>query len=189
MKIVIDFDGTLFPTVEQVVELYNERYNESLQFSQITTYNFYECLPAPVADKLVDLFCDEEVYDSIQPYKGSIKAVQTLANKGHEIFIATATCTENLGWKERLLERYFPFIPKDNLIRIHNKKLLNVDVMIEDNLHHLKETHADRICFDHLWNQSERADYVYDIKRMHHWCEVVNIIKNIERKNEEWEKE
>lgn len=188
LKIAIDFDSTLFPTLERVLEIYNERHNSNLKMSQITEYDLHECFSNDIADELLDLFLDEKVYDDLRPYNGAIKAVKTLVERGHEIYVATSSDLKNMEWKEQLLQKHFPFIPKKNLIRIYNKALLNVDVMIEDNMDNLIQTFADRICFDQLWNQSETKDFVYGVYRVHHWDEITNIINKIERKNKEWEK-
>lgn len=187
-KIAIDFDETLFPTFEKVLEIYNKRHGTSLEFSQITTYNISDSLDAEVADELIELFVDKSVYDYLQPYKGAVKAVKTLVEQGHEVYIATATNVRNMEWKEELLQKYFPFIPKKNLIRIYDKALLNVDVMIDDKMETLTQTFADRVCFDQPWNRSESKDFAYSIYRIHHWGEINNIIQSIERKEKEWEK-
>lgn len=187
MIIGIDFDETLFPTLEKVLDIYNKQHEESLLPSQITTHNFYECLDSIIADKLLDIFLYKEVYNNLQPFKGAVRAVQTLINNGHEVYIATATSVINLEWKEQLLQKYFPFIPKNNLIRIHNKSLLNVDVLIEDNIDNLTQIFADRICFDQPWNRSDNKDFAYDIYRVYSWHEIVNTINEIERKHREWE--
>ena len=142
MKIAIDFDEVLFPTLEKILELYNKKHDEQMTLSQITTYNLYECLDNAIADELISLFVDKSIYNNLQPYKGSIKAIKTLVDKGHEVYIATASDIRNMEWKEKLLQRHFPFIPKENLIRIHNKKLLDVDVMVEDKLDNLIQTFA-----------------------------------------------
>lgn len=183
LRIAIDFDSTLFPTLDKVLEIYNQRHNNTLQLSNITTYSFYECLNQNTADELLELFCDKEVYDNLQPYKGATKSVKTLIEQGHEIYVATSTDVRNMEWKEALLQKYFPFIPKKNLIRIHNKALLNVDVMIEDKLDNLTQTFASRICYDQPWNRDESKDFAYSIYRIRHWGEVNNIINDIERKN------
>lgn len=188
MIIAIDFDETLFATLEKIIEIYNRRYNASLELSQITTYNLHDNFQEDVADKLIELFVDKEVYSSLQPYKGAVRAVKTLVEQGHEIYVATSTDVRNMEWKEELLQKYFPFIPKKNLIRIHNKALLNVDVLVEDKLDNLKSTFADRVCFDQPWNRDEDADYVYSISRIHHWGEIINVINELERKEREWEK-
>jgi 5'(3')-deoxyribonucleotidase len=188
LKIAIDFDETLFPTLERVLEIYNKRHNVNIESSQITTYNLHDSFPSEIADEILEVFIEKDAYTYLQPYKGAVRAVKTLAEQGHEVYVATSTDVRNMEWKEELLHKYFPFIPKKNLIRIHNKALLNVDVLVEDKLDNLKSIFADRICFNQPWNIDEDADYVYSIYRIHHWGEIINVINNIERKNKEWEK-
>lgn len=187
-RIAIDFDSTLFPTMEKVIEVYNKRHDTSIDVSKITMYNLHDNFDTEVADELVKLFVDKGIYDCLSPYKGAIRAVKTLVEQGHEIYIATSTDVRNMEWKEELLQKHFPFIPKKNLIRIHNKALLNVDVLVEDKLDNLKSTFADRVCFNQPWNQDNDADFVYSIYRIHNWGEINNVINTIERKNKEWEK-
>ena len=188
LRIAIDFDETLFPTLEKILDIYNKHHDSNIELSQITTYNLSDSLDADIADELLELFVDKSVYDCLQPYKGAVRSVKTLVEQGHEIYIVTSTDVRNMEWKEELLQKHFPFIPKKNLIRIHNKSLLSVDVLVEDKLDNLKSTFADRICFDQPWNQDEDADYVYSISRIHHWGEINNVIQNIERRDKEWEK-
>ena len=188
LKIAIDFDSTLFPSMEKVVEIYNKKHDTSLDMSHITMYNLHDSFPADIADELIELFVDKEIYSSLQPYKGAIRAVKTLVEQGHEIYIATSTDVRNMEWKEELLQKHFPFIPKKNLIRIHNKGLLNVDVLVEDKLDNLKNTFAHGVCFDQPWNNDIDTDYVYGLYRIHHWGEINNVIQSIERKDKEWDK-
>ena len=188
LRIAIDFDETLFPTLEKIIDIYNKHHDSNIELSQITTYNLSDSLDADITDELLELFVDKSVYDCLQPYKGAVRSVKTLVEQGHEIYVATSTDVRNMEWKEELLQKHFPFIPKKNLIRIHNKALLSVDVLVEDKLDNLKSTFSDRICFDQPWNQDEDADYVYSISRIHHWGEIINVIQNIERRDKEWEK-
>lgn len=188
IKIAIDFDSTLFPTLERALETYNKHHNTNIELSQINTYSLYDSFPLEIADELIELFVEKSVYENLQPYKGAIRAVKSLIEQGCEVYVATATDVRNMEWKEQLLQKHFPFIPKKNLICIHNKALLNVDVMIEDKLENLTQTFAERICFDQPWNQDEGKDFAYGIYRIHHWGEVINIINEIERKNKEWER-
>lgn len=188
LKIAIDFDETLFPTLDRVVEIYNKRHNSNIEVSQITTYNLHDSLPYDIADELLNIFVEKDAYDNLQPYKGAARAVKILVEHGCEIYIATSTDVRNMEWKEELMQKHFPFIPKKNLIRIHDKSLLNVDVMIDDKMENLVSTFADRVCFDQPWNRSSSKDFSYSIYRIHHWGEINNIINEIERKNKEWEK-
>ena len=188
LRIAFDFDETLFPTLEKVLEIYNKRHNTNIELTTITTYNLYENFSSDTADELLSIFVDKDVYSNLQPYKGAVKAVKTIVERGHEVYIATSTDVRNMEWKEELLQKHFPFIPKGNLIRINNKSLLNVDVLIDDCLGNLKSTFADRVCFNQSWNQDKDTDYAYSIYRIHHWGEIVNVISDIERKNKEWGK-
>jgi 5'(3')-deoxyribonucleotidase len=188
LKICIDFDETMFPTLQKVIEIYNQKHSTSLDMSQITTYNLHDNFPADIADELIELFVEKDVYSCLQPYKGAIRTIKMLVEQGNEVYVATSTDVRNMEWKEELLQKYFPFIPKKNLIRIHNKSLLNVDILVEDKLDNLKSTFAERVCFSQPWNQDEEADYVYSISRIHHWGEIINVINNLERKEREWEK-
>ena len=186
MIITIDFDETLFPTLQRVVEIYNKRHNQTLTLDRITTYDLYESLDPSVADELIDLFCEHEVYINLQPFKNAPRVIKSLIDKGHEVYIATATNVKNLEWKEQLLQKYFPCVPKNNLIRIYKKNLLKTDVLIEDSLNNLTEIFADRICFNQPWNHSTSKDMVYDIHRVNNWSEVPNIINNIEKEMKRW---
>lgn len=189
LKIAIDFDSTLFPTLEKVLEIYNKKHDANISLSQIVTYSLRDSLGDYIADELLDIFVDKTVYNNLQPYSNSIKTVKSLIEHGHDIYIATSSDIDSLRWKEQLLQKHFPFIPKKNLICIHNKSLLNVDVMIEDNMDNLMQTFADRICFNQPWNNNKEKDYVYSISRAYNWSDVINIINDIERKNKEWERQ
>lgn len=186
MIIAIDFDSTLFPTLEKVLEIYNKRHSANITLSQHTSYNFHDNFPPDVADEILSIFVEKDAYDNLRPYQGTVRTVRYLVEQGHEVYIATASDVHNMKWKEELLQKYFPFIPKNNLIRIYNKAMLNVDVLIENNLDTLKNSLAERVCFSQPWNVDDGADYVYGIYRVNQWGDVINIIKDIERKMKEW---
>ena len=187
MIIAIDFDSTLFPTMERVIEIYNKRHSANMELSHHITYSFHDNFPTEVADELIGIYVEKDTYDNLQPYKGAVRAVKFLVEQGHEIYIATASDVRNMEWKEELLQKHFPFIPKNHLIRIYNKAMLNVDMLIEDNLNTLKSILAERVCFNQPWNIDDGADYVYGIYRIHHWNDMINVIKEIERKTKQWE--
>lgn len=177
MIITIDFDCTLFPTLEKVIEIYNKKYNNSIEIDQIKKYSLYESFPKEVSDKLFEIFWDEETYQDLYPYDNAIDVVKSLVVKGHNVYIATATTVKELGWKENLLQKYFPFIPKNNLIRIYHKNLLKTDVIIDDYLDNLINSDAIRICLDYPWNRNEQIEQEYNIHRAFSWHDILNIIE------------
>lgn len=182
MIIGVDFDNTIFPTLEAVIELYNDRYGKQISFDAINTYSLYDCFDTNVANKIIDIFCERELYDNLRPYPGATHALKTLSEYGHTILILTATDADNLKWKEALIQRYFPFILKDNIIRVHNKKLIKTDVLIDDCLDQLTNSMCERVCFDQLYNKNSIKDMVYGIHRVTSWNDVCDVVKNLEEK-------
>lgn len=187
MIIMCDVDGVLNDLVEKTLELYNSRYNKNIQISEITTYNFFECLSYEDAQGIISLFKEKSLWDSLKPLAGAQNAIKQLIKREHQVYLATATDPINFEWKIEWLKQYFPFIPSDNVIRIMDKSLLKCDVLIDDNLDNLINVFCDRIVLNQPWNQSQTKNYAYNIWRAYEWCEIPNIINNIEKEMKEWE--
>ena len=186
MIIMCDIDGVLNNLIEKVLELYNSRTGKNIQISDITRYNFSECLPQEDADAICGLFKEKELWNSLTPIQHSQKCLKNLSIQGHKIIIATATDPVNFEWKCQWMKLHFPFISTDNIIRIMDKSLLKCDVMIDDHIDNLISNFCERIVIDAPWNKVSSKDVAYDIYRAYDWHDVINIINNIERKNEEW---
>ena len=186
MIIACDIDGVLNNLTDKVLELYNSITGKKIKPSDITKYNFRECLPKEDADGICKLFKEKELWDSLTPLPYSQKCLKNLMNKGHQIIIATATDPINFEWKCQWMKDHFPFISTDNIIRIMDKSLLKCDVMIDDHIDNLISNFCERIVIDAPWNKESAKDMVYDIYRAYDWRDVINIINDIERKNEEW---
>ena len=188
MIIGVDFDNILFPTTEVVIDMYNLRHKTNIVMSNITTYRFHSCLDDSIADELISYFNEKTLYDNLWPIKASREVLKALISMGHEILIVTATDSKNLVWKEELVEKFFPFIPKKNVVKLHKKELLNVDVLIDDCLEHFINSSADKICFNYPWNQNVDESLIRDFHRVKSWDYIINIISEIERKKEKWKK-
>jgi 5'(3')-deoxyribonucleotidase len=188
MIICFDIDNTINDLAEKAIALYNARANKNIQIADITTYNFYDCLSKEDADGITALFKDKELWDSLKPLPYSQEVLKKLSKQGHRIFLATATDPINFEWKCDWFSKYFNFIPTDNIIRIMDKSLLKIDVMVDDHLSNLTNNICERVCLNYPWNQSKSKDYAYDIKRAKNWNDIINIINNIEKEMRKWEK-
>lgn len=185
MIIAVDIDNVLNNLAEKTLEFYNALSDKNIQMSDISTYNFAECLPQKEADGITELFKKYELWDSLTPLSDSQWGLKALVNMGHEIYLATATHPENFAWKVEWIEKYYPFIDTRNIIRIVNKSLLKCDVMIDDCLDNLIGNMCERICFDYPWNRDASKDFAYDVIRVYNWKDIIDMIDNIERKDEE----
>lgn len=188
MRIMCDVDDVLNDLIPNTLALYNSRTGKNIQLDQLTEYTFCDCLAHDDASGIIALFKEKSLWDSLRPLPGSQKGLRTLVDKGHEIYLATATLPETLPWKVEWLHKYFPFVHPDNVIRIKNKGLLKCDIMIDDNMDNLTDNICERVVLDYPWNRSNTKDYAYDIKRAKSWRDIVNFVNEIERKNDEWER-
>lgn len=187
MVITCDIDGCINDLVDKTLEMYNAEANKHIQVSDIVSYNFYDCLPREDAEGICKLFKRKELWDSLSPAHDSQAGLKTLIDRGHMVYLATATDPYNFMYKMDWLGRYFPFINPDNVIRVMDKSLLNTDVLIDDCLSNLTKSICERIVIDHYWNRDSSKDYAYDIHRAYDFKDVVNIIDVIERRDKEWE--
>ena len=188
MIICVDVDNVLNDLAIKTLDLYNNRTGKNIQIENITSYNFFDCLPQEDANAIIALFEEKELWDSLKPLPNSQDVLKLLIKNGHRVYLATATNPINFKWKVDWTTKYFPFISSDNIIRIMDKSILKCDIMIDDHLDNLIGNFCDRICIDYPWNRSSSKDVSYDIKRANNWNDVPLIINNIEKEMEEWKK-
>lgn len=183
MIIMCDIDDVCNNLIEKTIELYNSRYNKNLRVSDLTSYNFADCLPREDVDAILTLFKDKKLWNSLSPVTGASNGLKTLIKQGHQIYLATATNPINFAWKVEWCAKYFPFIHADNIIRAVDKSILKCDIIIDDYMDNLIGNTANKICMDRPWNRDERKDFIYGIHRAHNWKEIVSAVNDIERED------
>ena len=188
MIIMCDIDDVCNNLIEKTMELYNSRYNKNIRVSDLTSYNFADCLPREDVDAILTLFKDKKLWNSLSPVTGAPNGLKSLIKQGHQIYLATATNPVNFAWKVEWCAKHFPFIHADNIIRAVDKSLLKCDIIIDDYMENLIGNTAYKVCLDKPWNRDEKRDFIYDIRRAHNWKEIVSAVNDIERKEAEWNK-
>ena len=61
--------------------------------------------------------------------------------------------------KSDFIQREYPFVSQDNIIFTHNKQLLNIDCLVDDNPANLIGGKYHKILFDYVWNKSFNARF------------------------------
>ena len=183
MVIVCDIDNIVNNLSEELIRRYNERMGTSLTQDDFTEYEFDKTLPPEGVEYMYELLRQKDVWDSLVPLEDSVWAIDTLVRVGHTVLFATATEPCNFPWKVEWMQKYFPFVNSNNIIRIMDKGHIRTDVIIDDDLKQLKSNPCERICLSYPWNVNDRVDYVYDIYRCNTWRDIINKINTIEGKN------
>lgn len=179
MIIACDVDGVLNNLMDVTLEVYNNAYETSYTLDDITTYNLENCFEPEVAERMKAIFDNPAVWKNVKPIEGSQDGLETLINKGHQIYLATNNNPDTYGEKVKWIKRFYPFIEPSKIICIKDKWMLRADVIIEDCLQTLlSKPYFHRVLMDYPWNQSTK-DYVYDIHRCFNWHEIVDVINKI----------
>ena len=175
----VDIDDTINNLMKKTLEMYNQTYKTSYTMDDCTNYDFNQCFSHEVADRFKELFARKELWDSLSPVKNSQWALKKFVENGYDVYLTTATDPVNFAWKVDWVKRHFPFIPESNIIRINNKGLLKVDVLIDDFADQLiSNIHCHRICVDKPWNKHV-WDEVYGIYRRDSWSEIYEVVNKI----------
>lgn len=187
MIICVDWDCVLNNLMDKTLEIYNAQSGKNIQMSDLTSYNFYDCLSKEDADGIMKLFKNKMMWDALTPIEDSRDGLQKLLNAGHKVYIVTATATENWTWKISWFKKYFPFFNIDNVIRMMDKSLFKCDIMIEDCYDQLvKNKLCHKVCLDYPWNRDENKDWVHGTHRCKNWSEIVDAVNKIQDEVNEW---
>ena len=179
LTICVDIDGVLNDLMEKTIATYNNRYNAKLYIEDFTDYDIFKDLPYDEAEKFVALWQEEELWNSLEPRKGSQRGIKKLVDDGHEVYFATATHPNNFAWKVEWIQHYFGMIPSKNIICICNKGLLNCDVLIDDYTENLLANKlCHRVLFDCCWNKDVYDD-AHFITRVRNWDEIIEVVNKI----------
>ena len=176
MIIGIDCDSVLNNLTESVLRVYNADYNDNLTVDDITEYRMENFVKPECKENFYKIFCDKRVWKGIEVVEGCVEVIKKWHEKGHTIYIVTATEPANMTKKASWLQRVFPFLNiRKSLICIHKKQLLsgNIDILIDDCLDNLKGGDYARFVYDQPWNRNV-DDKEYDLIRCKDWSEVDN---------------
>lgn len=179
MKIAVDIDNTLCNTTEALCEQFNAYTGDNFTLEDIKTYCIEDWVKPQYKSLIPALFHDANMWKRIKQLPYCKEVLERLVKEGHEIYYATSTTTKNLKKKKAWLQRNFPFInAEESLIRIRNKQLLNVDIMIDDCADYLIDSKYKGILLDYTWNRSLVCDKTNTF-RAYDWIDVYNIIERL----------
>lgn len=132
MLILLDFDSVVYPTIQEAIDICNDRYKTNYVLEDISDYfgipkELEECL------KLVE-------YNRIDK-NNAVYFVKKLCEK-HDVYILTASIHDNLYEKINWIETYLPEIGWGKTIICKNKQMVVGDVIIDDAWHNIKGHNA-----------------------------------------------
>ena len=179
MIIAIDIDNTINNLAEVVVNQYNRDSGDNLSLNDITQYHIENFVREEYQKFFYKYFSMSAVWRQIKFIPECKDYIRKLFNDGHTIYFVTKTEPRNFYKKAGWIERNFPYIDtRKNFFNCPDKKLLNIDIMIDDHWDNLGGAQKYKILFDYPWNRKEVfPDNTYF--RCYSWEEIYDTINLI----------
>ena len=185
MIIGIDIDNVITTTTEAVLEYINERLETSFVIEDVKQYYIENLLDEKYRWIVADAFHNSQMWKKVKPVEGAFETIKKLIDDGHEVYFCTSTLPENVRKKIKYIIRNsnlsYQFVSK-RMINIHNKQLLNLDILIDDCLSNLVgNRNYYSICLDYPWNRIDEGCTIEGFYRAKNWNEIYEFIsKGIE---------
>lgn len=184
LRIGVDCDNILNNLSESVLNVYNEESGDNLRVEDIVAYKIENFVKAEYKYDFNRFFHDKRVWKGINVVEGCVDVLRKWNVQGYELYIVTATDTENMTKKGAWLQKILPFIYMNTQMICLNKKQLlggNIDVLIDDCLDNLIDGDYKRIVLDYPWNRGVN-DKALGLIRCKNWDDIE---KEVERISEE----
>lgn len=168
LTVVFDMDDVLVNLNEKWVDYLNNKYKLSVKKEDIIDWNMSLFFPTLSENQLFECLHNLDFWKTVTPKPYSKEILLNCHNNQNiDYYIVTAALPKNFYVKyEHCLKVLFPFVPSNRFICCNNKKLINCDVIVDDNINNFPETDINskpvRILFDTPWNKDiESENYNY----------------------------
>ena len=183
MRILLDMDDVLTTCVSVWIELLNKRYNRDVKYTDVLYWDFSLLYKGLKREQIVEPLGEKEFWDKVEPIKGAIEYTKKLKELGNEVIIVTASYPASYQYKGSVIQKFFPFIPFDDIVVAHNKALVQGDVLVDDNPKNLQNRDGYGILFTMPHNRNYKVDN-QKIFRADTWEEVYKLICHMEKSDE-----
>lgn len=182
LTLLIDMDDTIENCTEAWILYANRRYGESVDPDSITTWDPSVSFSHVTHDQMYALLGEGALYDEIVPLPGAVEALKALLKDGHKVLLVTSTTPEAITYKkEKVFDRWFSFLPSENVIFTQDKSHVKGDILIDDLPRNLETSSARGILFTAPHNRAYDAA-AHGFLRVHDWNELLPILREMAEK-------
>jgi 5'(3')-deoxyribonucleotidase len=166
-RIAIDMDEVIADFTSKHLRLFNEKFNEHIQISELYGKKLRQLHPT-LQHEITELIRDPDFFRDLNPIINSQKVIKELSEH-YEIFITTAAMEYPTSFTAKFewLKEHFDFLNEMNIVFCGDKSIIYADYLIDDNVRHFEHFKGQGILFTAPHNVHE-VGYV----RVHNWLEV-----------------
>lgn len=180
LTILFDADDVSENLLGSWINLLNERYGTSATPEDVKDWDITLAFPTLTKQQIYSALHEEDLWRGLEPMPGSQRILQKWHDKGHNLYMVTASDYRTCKVKvERILEM-FPFLDWEHIIFATNKQMVCGDILIDDGVHNLIGGNYYKIMFNRPHNRRLDVEE-YGIHRAETWDEVDALVEQYEK--------
>ncbi|MFB4162044.1 5'(3')-deoxyribonucleotidase [Geomicrobium sp. JSM 1781026] len=168
-RIAFDMDEVMADLVSELLERYNERFEDSIQPNQLVTQKLQDLRPHHTKE-IYEILQEPGFFRGLAVMEDAVEVMKEL-DEHYELFIATAamevpTCfNEKYEW----LREHFPFLTPQNFVFCGDKSIIHADYLVDDHVSKLEGFTGEGILYTAFHNHGEDR-----FTRVDHWKDIRN---------------
>ena len=184
MRIFVDMDDILVNLLsEWLIHLNNYKNVIPKTEKDIVNWDMKLAYPMLTKNQIYSPLYDAGMWNRVQPVDGSYMYLKKLIDDGHEVYIATASYPDSYFIKtHNCLFKHFDFLTPKNVICIHNKSLLDGDILFDDYHENLRNFKGIKVLRNRPYNRNCDEECFHF--RIDTWEEFYTIIQELKKVEE-----
>lgn len=156
-------DSVIVDLMSEWYRKYNLDYEDNLTIERAVSWDATEYVKKECGDKIYDYLLEPGFFQNLRPLPNAIEVINRLTKK-FEIYIVTSPPSKYAyREKEEWLLKNLPIIPRKNLIFIHQKEMIQADILFDDSPVNLQEFNSAgglAIAMDYPYNKFIKCERV-----------------------------
>lgn len=173
ISIGIDLDCTLNNLIDEWISRYNADYNDNLAMP--TKWDFSDKVKPECGKKIYEYLHEPGFFYNLNIQKDATEVLKWLYDN-YDVYIVTAYTSDVCHDKTEWVKKYLPFFDVEKILFCNKKGLLNIDYLIDDGPHNIKDFKQVGIIYDYPYNQD--LDPLKYPNRVHNWAEIKKFFQN-----------
>lgn len=177
LKVGIDLDDVMWDFVSAWLRRYGEVSGDILVPNDIKSWEIAQYIKPGNESILFGVLDQNDFWDSIKPLENAQKYLEKLNNE-HLVYVITDSNPQKSAKKFLKMNVLFPFIKPEQIITVHEKQMINVDVMVDDYPANLCDGRYHKVLFSRPHNKWFN-DEDTEVHRVNNWEEVYATVNAI----------
>lgn len=180
MRVFVDMDDICVDLLSEWLKVLNSYPNVVPKTEEeIVSWNIELAYPTLTRNQIYQPLCQKDFWERVQPIKDAYKYLKLIKEKGHEVYIATASYPDSYAVKtHNCLFKHFDFIGPKDVICINDKSLLDGDILFDDYHENLRNFKGVKVLRNRPYNANcdEECFHI----RVNKWKEFYQIVRELD---------